>query len=66
MPLVHYFRSELRDFAQEAIFASPAFDYYNRSFVDGLWQKHQKGTADYSRLFWSIMMFNLWHKKWMT
>ena len=36
MPLVHYFRSELRDFAQEEIFTSPAFDYYNRSFVDGL------------------------------
>ncbi len=65
VPLAHYFRSELRDFAQEEIFAGPAFDYYNRSFVDKLWQKHQKGTADYSRLFWSIMMFNLWHKKWM-
>lgn len=36
MPLVHCFGSELGDLAQEKIFASPAFDYYNRSFVDGL------------------------------
>jgi asparagine synthase (glutamine-hydrolysing) len=66
VPLAHYFRDELRDFARAEVFAEPTFDYYDRDFLMTLWQKHQRRSADYSRLFWSIMMFNLWHKKWMT
>jgi asparagine synthase (glutamine-hydrolysing) len=66
VPLAHYFRDELRDFARTEVFAEPTFDYYDRDFLMNLWQKHQRRSADYSRLFWSIMMFNLWHKKWMT
>jgi len=66
VPLVHYFRNELRDFAYEGIFDFQMFDYYDKNFLRNLWEKHQKGNADYSRLFWSIIMFNLWYKKWMT
>jgi len=65
VPLAHYFRDELRDFARAEVFAEPTFDYYGRDFLMKLWQKHQRRSADYSRLFWSIMMFNLWNKKWM-
>ncbi|MFQ6034780.1 MAG: asparagine synthase (glutamine-hydrolyzing) [Sedimentisphaerales bacterium] len=66
VPLVHYFRNELKDFAYKEIFDSQGFDYYDKSFLANLWQKHQKGHSDYSRLFWSIIMFNLWYRKWMT
>jgi asparagine synthase (glutamine-hydrolysing) len=66
VPLAHYFRDELRDFARAEVFAEPTFDYYDQDFLMKLWQKHQRRSADYSRLFWSIMMFNLWNKKWMT
>jgi len=66
VPLVHYFRNELKDFAYKEIFDSGEFDYYDKNFLENLWRKHQKGYADYSRLFWSIIMFNLWYKKWMT
>jgi len=66
VPLVHYFRNELREFAYQEIFDSHTFGYYDRDFLQNAWQNHQKGHADYSHLFWCIMMFNLWHKKWMT
>ena len=66
VPLVHYFRNELKDFAYKEIFDSQEFDYYDKNHVGNLWQRHQKGHSDYSRLFWSIIMFNLWYKKWMT
>jgi len=66
VPLVHYFRNELKDFAYKEIFDSGEFDYYDKNFLENLWQKHQKRHADYSRLFWSIIMFNLWYRKWMT
>ncbi|MHC4638983.1 MAG: asparagine synthase-related protein [Planctomycetota bacterium] len=66
VPLVHYFRNELKDFAYSRIFDSEQLDYYDRNFVKNLWLKHQAGRADYSRLFWSIIMFNLWYERWMA
>jgi asparagine synthase (glutamine-hydrolysing) len=66
VPLAHYFRDELRDFAYKELFGPPPFDCYDKDFLNNLWQRHQKGRADYSRLFWSIMMFNLWFRKWMV
>ncbi len=66
VPLAHYFRNELRDFAYKEIFDSREFDYYDKSFLRSLWHKHLKGHTDYSRIFWSIIMFNLWYRKWMS
>jgi asparagine synthase (glutamine-hydrolysing) len=66
VPLVHYFRKELKDFAYSRIFDSEQLDYYDKNLVKNLWLKHQAGRADYSRLFWSIIMFNLWYKRWMA
>jgi asparagine synthase (glutamine-hydrolysing) len=66
VPLAHYFRNELKDFAAKEIFDSRDFDYYDKPFLRNLWHKHQKGHADYSRIFWSIIMFNLWYRKWMS
>jgi asparagine synthase (glutamine-hydrolysing) len=74
VPLAHYFRNELKDFTYREIFDSGEFDYlsnrletdYDKSFLQSLWHKHQNGLADYSRIFWSIIMFNLWYRKWMS
>jgi asparagine synthase (glutamine-hydrolysing) len=62
---MEYFRNELRDYAYGEIFGFDAFDYYDKDLLRQLWQRHQQKSSDYSRLFWSIMMFNLWFKKWM-
>ena len=66
VPLKHYFRNELKDWAYKELFDHHDLDYYDKGFMKNMWQKHQKGNADYSRLFWSSIMFNLWYKKWMT
>jgi asparagine synthase (glutamine-hydrolysing) len=66
VPLAYYFRNELKDFAAKEIFDSKEFDYYDKAFLQNLWQKHQEGSADYSRIFWSVIMFNLWYRKWMS
>jgi asparagine synthase (glutamine-hydrolysing) len=65
VPLVHYFRDELRDFAYREIFDFDEYNYYDKTFLRKLWNDHQSRRSDYSRLFWSIMMFNLWYKQWM-
>jgi asparagine synthase (glutamine-hydrolysing) len=65
MPLQEYLRDELRDFSYNEIFNFDRLDYYNKDELGRLWQLHQSGRFDYSRLFWNILMFNLWFKKWM-
>jgi asparagine synthase (glutamine-hydrolysing) len=66
VPIVHYFRKELKDLAEREIFNFIDYDYYDKAFVKSMWERHQRGLSDYSRLFWSIMMFNLWFKRWMS
>ena len=65
MPLQEYLRDELRDYCYHEIFDFNQFDYYHKSEIEKLWLRHQGGRSDYSRLFWNILMFNLWFKKWM-
>jgi asparagine synthase (glutamine-hydrolysing) len=66
VPLVHYFRNELKDFAYKQIFDFDLLNYYDKDTLKIYWGRHQQGKGDYYRIFWSIMMFNLWFKKWMV
>jgi len=66
VPLIHYFRNELRDFAYNEIFGFDLLNYYDKDLLKIYWDRHQSKKNDYYRVFWSIMMFNRWFKKWMT
>lgn len=66
VPLVHYFRKELKSAAEDILFSSsPADSFYERTHLEELWRLHQSGRADYSRILWAAMMFILWHRRWM-
>ncbi|MBE0534891.1 MAG: asparagine synthase (glutamine-hydrolyzing) [Phycisphaerae bacterium] len=65
VPLVHYLRKELKDFAYQAIFDFDEYDYYDKSRIRHYWDRHQAKRSDYSRIFWTIIMFNLWYKQWL-
>lgn len=66
VPLMHYFRKELKDFTHNEIFGFDLLDYYDKNTLKIYWDRHQRGKHNYHRILWSIMMFNLWFKKWMT
>jgi asparagine synthase (glutamine-hydrolysing) len=65
VPLVHYFRKELKTFAEEILFDSCGQDYFDVQTLRDYWQRHQQGSSDYSRIFWSVMMYKLWYQRWM-
>ena len=65
MPLREYLRDELREYCHGIIFDFSHFDYYDKNTIERLWQRHQSEQSNYSRLFWNIMMFNLWFSRWM-
>jgi len=66
IPLVHYLRNELKDFVYNEVFGFDLLNYYDKDTLKIYWDRHQAKKGDYYRIFWSIMMFNLWFKKWMT
>ena len=65
VPLRHYFRHELKDFAYEQLFGFDDYDYYNKKVIGLMWGKHQSGRSDYSYLFWILINFNQWYRRWM-
>ncbi len=65
VPLIHYFRNELKDFAYNEIFNFDGLNYYDKDTLRIYWDRHQSKKSNYYRIFWSIMMFNMWFKRWM-
>ncbi|NOX35787.1 MAG: amidotransferase 1, exosortase A system-associated [Deltaproteobacteria bacterium] len=66
VPILEWLRNELKDYAETLILKSRATDiFFNRSFLSKAWEQHQKGLRDWSSLLWIVMMFNLWHKKFL-
>jgi len=62
---VHYFRKELKSAAEEILVSSGTEGFYDRAFAEEMWRLHQSGRSDYSRIIWALMMFVLWHQRWM-
>jgi asparagine synthase (glutamine-hydrolysing) len=59
VPVAEWFRTELKEFAYEALVHRPD-PLLNSSFVTQCWNQHQRGQRDWSALLWSILMFRTW------
>ena len=64
VPLEHYFRKELKDYAYQSIFEFQDFNFYDKTIIKKLWYLHQSGKSNYAPLFWNIIVFNNWYKRW--
>jgi asparagine synthase (glutamine-hydrolysing) len=62
IPLDHWFRRELRDFAYEAIFSKDD-GILDRRFLEKIWTQHQKGYYDRSAHLWAVLMYRKWREK---
>jgi asparagine synthase (glutamine-hydrolysing) len=61
VPLAKWFRTDLKHFAHDHIFAAKD-DYLNYGFLLSCWNEHQRGTRDWSSLFWTVLMFKTWQE----
>ena len=61
VPLAHWFRHELRDFAYETLFSGQD-GILDTAFVRTMWEQHQKGTYDRSAVLWGLLMFRKWQE----
>lgn len=68
VPLDHWFRAELRDFAREVLLdpATLARGYFQPEAVQKLLDDHQTGRFDHSYRLWSLMVLELWQRQWLA
>jgi asparagine synthase (glutamine-hydrolysing) len=62
VPVAEWFRSDLKEFAHDALFQRPD-PLLNSAFVTGCWNQHQRRQRDWSALLWAVLMFKTWQKE---
>jgi asparagine synthase (glutamine-hydrolysing) len=67
IPLASWLRNEMRDFTGETLFSpnNGLNFYFNPEYIKGIWMKHLSGRQDYAYPVWGLMMFELWHQKFL-
>jgi len=59
VPVAEWFRGELKEFANQALFGKPD-GLLNQRLLQKCWAQHQRGQRDWSALLWNVLMFRTW------
>ncbi len=67
VPLKYYLRGELKDLAYKYVIDYNKHDFFKKDIINEIKKNLEKKEweKDYSRIIWSIMMFNMWYDKWI-
>ena len=66
VPLAQWFRNDLKDLAHSVIFSRSDDPFLSESTVKRVWQEHQSGLRDRSTELWTLFMFRMWMKRFMS
>ncbi|GAA4863026.1 asparagine synthase (glutamine-hydrolyzing) [Saccharopolyspora rosea] len=61
VPIRHWLRDEMHDWARNIIQQSQTDHLLDRSAVLRLLEEHRSGVLDHSRRLWALLVFMLWH-----
>jgi len=66
VPLDHWFRHEMRDFARDVLFdpQTQSRGFFRPEAVQRLFADHVSGRADNSQRLWSLLVLELWQREW--
>ena len=62
VPIRHWLKDELYEWAKDLIESSGAGDLINKKYALELLDLHKNGSIDYSRKVWNILIFIIWHQ----
>jgi asparagine synthase (glutamine-hydrolysing) len=62
VPIRHWLKDEMNEWAKKIIRESNTDHLINKSFVLQLLEDHCQGKADNSRKIWTVLMFMVWHQ----
>jgi asparagine synthase (glutamine-hydrolysing) len=67
IPLAEWFRGSLKDLGREVFLGSrnQKSDFFEPRSVQAIWEDHQSGRRNYGTHLWTILMFELWHDRYM-
>jgi asparagine synthase (glutamine-hydrolysing) len=67
VPLGHWFRHELKDFARDILLDERALSrgYFRPDAIRNLVDDHQAGRYDHSYRLWALLVLELWQREWL-
>jgi len=67
MPVAEWLRKPLRAIVEDCLFAPRSIHrgLFNGAFLRRLWSDHLHKRRDYSQHLWLLMVFELWHRKYL-
>ncbi len=68
VPLDHWFRQELKSFAQEILLDRGTLErgYFRAEMVRRLYDEHQQGRFNHGYRLWALLVFELWQRQWLS
>lgn len=66
VPIRHWLKNELFDWAKNIIKNSETDHLIHKSYILNLLEKHQKNDSDHSREIWVVLMFMIWYEQNIT
>jgi len=65
VPVGKWFRNELKDFLCDTILSGSSLSrgYFKHGAIKNIVKKHVTGQMDYSLQLWSLLILELWHKR---
>lgn len=65
MPIRHWLKNEMHDWAKNIIKESETDHLFNKDVLYRLLDEHCKNKADHSRKIWVVLAFMIWHQVYM-
>jgi asparagine synthase (glutamine-hydrolysing) len=68
MPLADWLRGPLRDLVEERALSDHGVlaDLFDIGAARSWWEEHRRGTRDYNRFFWSLVVFEAWARRFLN
>ncbi len=66
VPLERWFRVELKDMAHQVLFEHQSHNYINMKTVGKLWNEHQSGLRNRATELWTVLMFRMWERQFLS
>ncbi|MEE8105783.1 MAG: asparagine synthase (glutamine-hydrolyzing) [Planctomycetota bacterium] len=64
VPILEWLRNDVKDYAADLVLESEGTrTYFEKPYLEKVWNQHQSGVRDWSAELWGVMMFNLWHRR---
>lgn len=64
VPLKYYLKNQLKDIVEKYAYNFDMHDLFDREYLKSMSSKSR--LKDTTRLYWNVIMFNMWYQRWMA